>query len=101
MVLWAHLGRYDLAAIAVLVTRCCPAETVFTAANPRGVCESLPSSVEDVARDQSAEKIDRYSASVDCFISRGVRYPAEWWDRVGPKDARGYFEEYLRAMRKR
>lgn len=100
MVLWAHLGRYDLAAIAVLLRRCCPAETVFTAASPRGVCQSLPSSVQDVSRDQSAQNIDRYAESVDCFISRGVRYPAEWWDRVGPKDARGYFEEYLRGLRK-
>jgi hypothetical protein len=99
-VLWAHLGRYDLAAIAVLLTRCCPADTVFTAANPRGVCESLPGSVQDVSRDQSAQNIDHYAESVDCFISRGVRYPAEWWDRVGPKDARGYFEEYLRGLRK-
>jgi hypothetical protein len=100
IVLWAHLGRYDLAAISVLLTRCCPADTVFTAANPRGVCESLPSSVQDVSRDQSPENIDRYAESVDCFISRGVRYPTEWWDRVGPKDARGYFEEYLRGLRK-
>lgn len=100
MVLWAHLGRYDLAAIAVLLTRCCPAETVFAAANPRGVCASLPSSVEDISLNQSAQNIDRYAESVDCFISRGVRYPAEWWDRVGPKDARGYFEEYLRGLRK-
>ena len=100
MVLWAHLGRYDLAAVAVLLTRCCPANTAFKAANPRGVCESLPSAVEEVSRNQSAENIDRYAESVDCFISRGVRYPEEWWDRVGPKDARGYFEEYLRGLRK-
>jgi serine/threonine-protein kinase len=98
MVLWAHLGRYDLAAIAALWQRCCPGAPPFTAATPKGVCEALPGALARVGADPSTTNIDQYAAAVDCFISRGVRYPAEWWDRVGANDSRGYFEKYLATL---
>lgn len=99
MIRWAHLGRFDLAAVALLRRRCCPGANAVTAATPKGLCESLSSSIEAVAGDASGANVDRYAADVDCIVSHGIRYPSEWWDRVGAKDARGQFEQFLSELR--
>ncbi len=100
LVTWAHLGRFDLAATAILRERCCPDAPDFTAATPKGVCETLSPSLHELARHPSAETTDAYAASVDCLLGRKVRYPAEWWDRVGAKASRTYFDTFLsRAVR--
>jgi len=99
MVLWAHLGRFDLAAIALVFQRCCPEGSPLATAVPKGACTSLPESVDDVRKNPTKENVDRYAEGVDCFISKGIRYPSDWWDRVGPKDARGYFDQLVGALR--
>jgi hypothetical protein len=99
LVLWAHLGRFDLAAVALLRERCCPGAPPFTAATPKGMCETLTSSIKALASDPSASNVDRYAADVECYVSHGIRYPAEWWDRITAKDARGYFEKFVNALR--
>jgi hypothetical protein len=99
MVLWAHLGRFDLAAIALVFQRCCPEGSPLATAVPKGACESLPPSIDDVRKSPTKENVDRYAEGVDCFISKGIRYPSDWWDRVGPKDARSYFDQLVGALR--
>jgi serine/threonine-protein kinase len=99
LVRWAHLGRFDLAAVALLRRRCCPQANAFTAATPKGLCESLASSVEAVSGDTSRANVDRYAADVDCIVSHGIRYPSEWWDRVSAKDARGHFDLFVGELR--
>jgi hypothetical protein len=99
LVLWAHLGRFDLAAVAVLRQRCCPGAAPFTAAVPKGVCETLGDSIHAAASEPTAANLDRYAADIECYVSHGVRYPAEWWDRLTSKEARGYFEQFLGALR--
>ena len=47
----------------------------------------------------STESVDRYAADVDCYVKRVGHYPAEWWDRIPAKDARGYFDEFVKALR--
>src|SRR5213078_932760 len=95
MVLWAHLGRFDLAAISYVWHRCCPSESKpFVVATPKGVCDALSDAVHTVGKDPSPTNTDAYSAAVECMFNRGVHHPAEWWDRVGPKDARGYFDQF-------
>jgi serine/threonine-protein kinase len=96
---WAHLGRFDLAAVALLRRRCCPDANAVTAATPKGLCESLTSSIEALSTDASRPNVDRYAADVDCIVSHGIRYPSEWWDRVGAKDARGHFEQFVGELR--
>jgi hypothetical protein len=98
LVQWAHLGRFDLAAVAVVWQRCCPGAEPFDVATPKGLCESLPESVHAVARTPAPEQIDRYAADVECLVSHGVRYPAEWWDRVSVKEARAAFDEFLSKL---
>ncbi|HVU01041.1 MAG TPA: hypothetical protein VHE30_04785 [Polyangiaceae bacterium] len=100
MVLWAHLGRFDLAAISLLFQRCCPEGAPLVTAVPKNVCEDLPASIDDLRRNPTPANVDRYAAGVDCFVSHGVRYPNDWWDRVGAKDARGYFEQLLGVLRR-
>jgi serine/threonine-protein kinase len=99
LVLWAHLGRFDLAAVGLLRRRCCPNANAVTAATPKGLCESLTSSIEAVSSDPSTPNVDRYAADVDCVVSHGVRYPSEWWDRLTAKEARGYFEQFVGELR--
>lgn len=96
--LWAHLGRFDLAAVALLRERCCPGAAPFTAATPKGMCETLGASTTALASAPSAENADHYAADVECYVSKGIRYPAEWWDRITAKDARGYFDQYVAAL---
>ncbi len=98
VVLWAHLGRFDLAAVAILRERCCPGAAPLTAATPKGLCESLTASIREASHDPSAPRVDQYAADVECLVSHGVRYPAEWWDRITEKDARSYFAEYLASV---
>jgi hypothetical protein len=43
-------------------------------------------------------RLDRYDEDVECYVHHGVRYPAEWWDRLKPKEARGYFEQFLKEL---
>lgn len=94
MVLWAHLGRFDLAAISYVWHRCCPADaTPFVVATPKGVCDTLSDAVHAVGKDPSPANIDAYASVVECLFTREVHHPTEWWDRVGPKDARGYFDQ--------
>jgi hypothetical protein len=97
--LWLHLGRFDLAAVATLRQRCCPGAAPFSAAVPKGVCETLGESIQAAASDPAPAHLDRYAEDVECYVARGVRYPAEWWDRLKAKDARGYFEEFLKQLR--
>ena len=92
---WIHLARFDLAATAVLRDRCCPTAQEFTAATPPGVCEALPVSIHELAKEPTPAHADAYKASIDCLISRRIRYPAEWWDRVGPRESRTYFDAFL------
>ena len=99
LVLWAHLGRFDLAAVALVRRRCCPDGPAFTAATPKGLCDTLTSSIEALASDPAASSVDRYAADVDCLVSHGVRYPAEWWDRLTAKEARSYFEQFVGELR--
>ena len=100
LVQWAHLARYDLAAISTLRTRCCPAAPPFSVATPKGLCDTLQAATADVGKDPStAAAVDAYAQGVDCLVSKGVRYPAEWWDRVAAKDARGYFEKFVGSLR--
>ncbi|HVW27323.1 MAG TPA: hypothetical protein VHC69_18290 [Polyangiaceae bacterium] len=99
LVSWAHLGRFDLAAVALVRRRCCAGAPAFTAATPKGLCESLTSSIDAVAGETSAPNIDHYAADVDCLVSHAVRYPAEWWDRLSAKQARGYFEQFIGELR--
>ncbi len=99
LVRWAHLGRFDLAAVALLRRRCCPDANALTAATPKGLCESLGSSIEALSGDASAANVDRYAADVDCIVSHGIRYPSEWWDRVSAKDARGHFDLFVGELR--
>jgi serine/threonine-protein kinase len=96
--LWVHLGRYDLAAVATLRERCCPGAVPFTAATPKGICETLAESIHAVASDPAPVRLDRYAEDVECYVHHGVRYPAEWWDRLKPKEARGYFEQFLKEL---
>jgi hypothetical protein len=63
------------------------------------MCETLTSSIKALASDPSASNVDRYAADVECYVSHGIRYPAEWWDRITAKDARGYFEKFVNALR--
>src|SRR5262249_47534030 len=95
LALWTHLGRFDLAAVAVVRERCCPGAAPFTAAVPKGVCESLGDSIHAVAAAPSPDHLDKYAEDVSCYVGHGIRYPAEWWDRLPPKTARGYFEQFL------
>lgn len=97
--LWLHLGRFDLAAVAMLRERCCPGAAPYTAAVPKGICETLGDSIHAAAADPSAPHLDRYAEDVECYVGHGVRYPAEWWDRLKSKDARGYFEQFVKALR--
>jgi hypothetical protein len=95
MVLWAQLGRFDLAAISYVWHRCCPSDAKpFVVATPKGVCDGLNEAVHDVGKDPSPEKVDAYSAAVECLFTRQVHHPSEWWDRVGPKDARAAYDQF-------
>ncbi len=97
--LWVHLGRFDLAAVALLRERCCPGAAPLTAATPKGVCETLTDSTRALASDPTGANAERYAADVECYVSHGVRYPAEWWDRLTAKEARGYFDELVSELR--
>jgi hypothetical protein len=97
--LWMHLGRFDLAAVATLRERCCPGAAPFTAAVPKGICETLGESIHAVTTDPSSAHLDRYAEDVECYVAHGVRYPAEWWDRLKAKDARGYFEQFVKELK--
>ncbi|MBM4362855.1 MAG: hypothetical protein FJ104_09265 [Deltaproteobacteria bacterium] len=69
-------------------------------ATPQGLCEELPGSVTRVAAapgDAAARAA--YAEAVGCFVSRGVRYPAEWWDRVSSEVAERSFVELLGGKR--
>jgi serine/threonine-protein kinase len=99
MVLWASLGRFDLAALATLFSRCCPGSPPFVAATPKGVCETLTSSLANLGKDPSPPHVDQYASDVECLIARKVRYPTEWWDRVGAKDARTAFDQFVKQLR--
>jgi hypothetical protein len=92
---WEELGRYDLAATAVLRNRCCPSAKPAEAATPKGVCESLQSAVGALGREPAPERVDEYARGVDCFMFHGVRYPTETWDRMGPTTARSSFDRFL------
>jgi serine/threonine-protein kinase len=100
MVQWAHLARFDLAAVGVLRHRCCPDAAPFTVATPRGLCDGLEASVTAVGTDPSAANVASYAEGVECLVAHGVRYPAEWWDRVAARDAQGYFERLVTTLRK-
>lgn len=101
MVLFAHLGRYDLAAVAFAWQTCCPADsTPFVVATPKGVCDTLTDAVRAAGKDPSPAVLDAYAAAIDCLYTRGVHHPTEFWDRVGPKDARGYFDQFRDAVTK-
>lgn len=98
---WARIGRYDLAAVAILRDRCCPTAAPFIVATPPKLCDSLDVTVHAIADDPSASSADAYSASVDCLFTHQVKYPDEFWNRVGPKDARAAFDRFLRELRAR
>lgn len=98
MVLWAHLGRFDLAATSLMRQRCCPNAAPLVVATPKGICETLTTSTIDVGRDPSKVDLDHYDADVACLITHQVRYPSDWWDRVGPKDARAAFERLVASL---
>jgi serine/threonine-protein kinase len=96
---WAHLGRYDLAAVAALRDRCCPAAAPAKVATA-GICESLTEDVRTLARDPSPSHVDRYGTDIDCLMRLQFRYPSEYWDRVTSRDARAAFERFLGTLRK-
>jgi hypothetical protein len=97
---WAHLARFDLAAISTLRTRCCPGAAPFAVATPKGLCDTLEGATAAVGKDPAgAAAVEAYAQGVDCLVSKGVRYPAEWWDRVAAKDARGHYEKFVGALR--
>lgn len=98
MVSWVHLGRFDLAAVALIRSRCCPDAAPPRVATPKGMCEAIAQSVRDVSADPSPEHIDRYAADVDCIVHKGMTYPREWWDRIKPDEARQYFDQLVRGM---
>ncbi len=98
MVLWAHLGRFDLAATSLVRQRCCPNAAPVVVATPKGICETLTTSTIDVGRDPSKVDLDHYDADIACLITHQVRYPSDWWDRVGPKDARAAFERFVASL---
>jgi serine/threonine protein kinase len=101
MVLWAQLGRFDLAAISFVWHHCCPSDTKpFVVATPKGVCDGLTEAVHEVGKDLSPEKIEAYAAIVECLFTRQVHHPTEWWDRVGPKDARAAFDQFREMVAK-
>jgi hypothetical protein len=100
LVQWAHLARFDLAAISTLRSRCCPGAPPFSVATPRGLCSTLEDATADVGKNPAgAAAVDAYAQGVDCLVSKGVRYPEEWWDRVAAKDARGYFEKFVGTLK--
>jgi len=101
LITWASLGRYDLAAVAILRERCCPAAPPVAVATPNGICASLADDVRALAKAPRSEQTNRYAADIDCLLSRGFRYPADYWDRVGPKDARADFETFLASLHAR
>lgn len=98
MVSWVHLGRFDLAAVTLIRSRCCPGAAPPRVATPKGMCETIAQSVQDVSKDPSPEHIDRYAADVDCIVHKGVAYPSEWWDRIRPVEARQYFDQLVRSL---
>jgi serine/threonine protein kinase len=98
MVLWAHLGRFDLAATSLMRQRCCPNAAPLVVATPKGICETLTTSTIDVGRDPSKVDLDHYDTDIACLITHQVRYPSDWWDRVGPKDARAAFERLVASL---
>jgi serine/threonine protein kinase len=101
MVMWTQIGRFDLAAISYIWHHCCPSDSKpFVAATPKGVCEGLTEAVHDVGKDLSPDKTEAYSAAVECLFTRQVHHPSEWWDRVGPKDARAAFEQFREMIAK-
>lgn len=101
MVLWAQLGRFDLAAISFIWHRCCPSDSKpFVVATVKGVCDGLDEAVHAIGKDLAPEKVDAYAAAVECLFARQVHHPTEWWDRVGPKDARAAFDQFREMVLK-
>lgn len=98
MVSWMHLGRFDVAAVAILRTRCCPGARPLRVATPKGMCETITASVLEVASSPTSASIDRYAADVDCIMHKGMNYPREWWDRVGLAESRGAFEGLVQRL---
>ena len=52
----------------------------------------VPGSVND--ERATIEVRTPYAAAVECLFTRQVHHPTEWWDRVGPKDARAAYDQF-------
>src|SRR5262249_29548975 len=73
LVLWAQLGRFDLAAISIVWHRCCPSDSKpFVVVTPKGVCDGLTDATLQVGKDPSPAHVDAYAAAVDCLYTRQV-----------------------------
>jgi hypothetical protein len=64
------------------------------------VCDGLTDAAQHTGKDPSTAKVDAYAAAVDCMYTRQVHRPTDWWDRVGPKDARAAFDKLLGTVLK-
>lgn len=97
--LWLHLGRFELGAIAIMRTACCPGGPAFTADVATKRCGSLQRVLADLAGQPSPERIQRYDETMQCLADRSVWFP-EGWKRVSYEQSRRYFEEFLEPARR-
>lgn len=98
--LWAYLGRYDVAALALLRARCCGDVPAARAATPSTPCESLTGVLQDLGNEPTDDNVARYEEAIDCLKARQVHLP-ELWERVGKRQSRETFATLLKRVASR